>query len=77
MSVQDIDKYKLPAYLKGERCKYGVYLVLWYKCNLFDRPAKYKTLNELEGQLNKINANKNISNLIIDCTKSISPSKLR
>ncbi len=68
---------QLPAYLKGERCKYGVYLVLWYKCNLFDRPTKYKTLNELESQLNNINANKNISNLIIDCTKPISPSKLR
>jgi hypothetical protein len=68
---------QLPAYLKGERCKYGVYLVLWYKCNLFDRPKKYKTLNELESQLNNINANKNISNLIIDCTKPISPSKLR
>jgi hypothetical protein len=68
---------QLPAYLKGERCKYGVYLVLWYKCNLFDRPTKYKTLNELESQLNHINGNKKISNLIIDCTKPISPSKLR
>ncbi|WP_299195193.1 hypothetical protein [uncultured Amphritea sp.] len=68
---------QLPAYLKGERCKYGVYLVLWYKCELFDRPTKYNSLDELEAQLNKINANKNISNLIIDCTKPVSPSKLR
>ena len=68
---------QLPAYLKGERCKYGVYLVLWYKCELFDRPRKYNALSELETQLNKINANKNISNLIINCTKPVSPSKLR
>lgn len=68
---------QLPAYLKGERCKHGIYLVLWYKCNIFDKPAKYKTLIELENQLNRINANKYISNLIIDCTKPISPSKLR
>jgi len=68
---------QLPVYLKGERCKYGVYLVLWYKCDFFNRPKKYKSLNELEGQLNKINANENIATLIIDCTKPISPSKLR
>lgn len=68
---------QLPAYLKGERCKYGVYLVLWYKCNIFNKPTKYKTLIDLESQLNQINANKNISNLIIDCTKPTSPSKLR
>jgi hypothetical protein len=68
---------QLPTYLKGERCKYGVYLVLWYKCDLFVRPKKYKSLNELENYLNKINANENISNLIIDCTKPTSPSKLR
>jgi hypothetical protein len=67
---------QLPAYLEGERCKYGVYLVLWYKCNIFNKPTKYKTLNDLENQLNQLNANKNISNLIIDCTKPTSPSKL-
>lgn len=68
---------QLPAYLKGERCKHGIYLVLWYKCELFERPAKYDTLSDLEAQLNKINANKNISNLIIDCTRPLAPSKLR
>ncbi|WP_198599312.1 hypothetical protein, partial [Vibrio sp. 10N.261.55.A7] len=68
---------QLPAYMKGERCKYGIYLVLWYRCELFGRPEKYAVLGELEAQLNKINANKNISNLIIDCTKPVSPSKLR
>lgn len=67
---------QLPAYLKGERCKYGIYLVLWYKCELFNQPTKYSVLGELEDQLNKINTNKNISNLIIDCTKPVSPSKL-
>jgi len=76
-SIEDGLTKQLPAYLKGERCKYGIYLVLWYKCELYDRPKKYNALDELENQLNKINANKNISNLIIDCTKPLPPSKLR
>jgi hypothetical protein len=34
---------QLPAYLRGERCKHGIYLVLWYKCESFERPEKYDT----------------------------------
>ncbi|NRA70888.1 MAG: hypothetical protein HRU24_07685 [Gammaproteobacteria bacterium] len=68
---------QLPAYLKGERCKYGIYLVLWYKCNLFDKPTKYTTLSELETRLNTINTCNTISNIVIDCTKPTSPSMLK
>ena len=68
---------QLPAYLKGERCKHGIYLVLWYKCPRFERPEKYETVMDFETQLNKVNANKNISTIIIDCTKPLAPSKLK
>lgn len=68
---------QLPAYLKGERCKYGIYIVLWYKGASFSKPSKYSTITVLEERLKSINANNNISSLIIDCSKPISPSKLK
>lgn len=68
---------QLPAYLDGERCKYGIYIVLWYKGNSFSKPSKYSSIVCLEERLHSINANSNISSMIIDCAKPISPSKLK
>jgi len=68
---------QLPAYLKGERCKYGIYIVLWYKGDSFSKPSKFSTILDLEERLQSINSNSNISSLIIDCSKPIPPSKLK
>jgi len=68
---------QLPAYLKGERCKYGIYIVLWYKGNSYSKPSKYSSILDLVERLQSINANSNISSMIIDCSKPISPSKLK
>jgi len=68
---------QLPAYMKGERCRYGIYVALWYKCTYFDKPEAYSSLEELQSRLDKVNTNNKVVNMIIDCSKPTSPSKLK
>ena len=68
---------QLPAYMKGENTKFGIFIVLWYKCKEFQYPATYKDINALRTELEKNIPDKlNIKIVVIDCTKKISPSKL-
>lgn len=69
---------QLPEYLKSERTKSGIYLVLWYKGDIFEEPKKHKSIDELKLHLDNIkDLNFDITNIMIDCSKPISPSRLR
>ncbi|WP_430458447.1 hypothetical protein [Rheinheimera sp.] len=71
---------QLPRYMKAERAKQGVFLVLWFKGKtipyVFNEPSKYDDLVELENSLQSINSDRNIAIVTIDCNKPVSPSKL-
>lgn len=68
---------QLPLYMRDMGSKYGIYIILWYKGDSFDLPRKYKSITELESQLEKIKPKKrhDIQIMIIDGTPKISPSK--
>lgn len=69
---------QLPEYLKSERTKNGIYLVLWYKGELFDKPKKHSNIDDLITYLDSIKPRKFLIRLVgIDCNKPISPSKLK
>lgn len=74
--VEDGITLQLPAYMRGERCKYGVYVVLWYKGEGFEKPTFYRSSQELDARIKEINQNSRIFSLVINCTKPQSPSKL-
>lgn len=76
-NIEDGIIKQLPQYLKSERTKFGIYLVLWYKGEAYDKPKEYKDIEELETKLHSIkNKDYRISILTIDCNKPIVPSKL-
>jgi hypothetical protein len=75
--IEDGLTKQLPAYMKGERCKYGIYVALWYKCTIFEKPEGYSSIRELKDRLEKINSNNRVVSIIIDCSKPTSPSKLK
>ena len=67
---------QLPLYIKDVGRKEGIFLVLWYKSDIFNKPAKYASIKELEDDLiKKIPKNFTIKPLIVDCSPKISPSK--
>lgn len=67
---------QLPLYIKGVGKKEGIFLVLWYKNDTFDKPHAYDSLNELESfLLSHVPDKFKIKPLIIDCNKKISPSR--
>ena len=69
---------QLVEYLKGERTKYGIFLVLWYKGDDFNKPAKFNNIEELKDYLDeKRPKGYKIEIIIIDCSKPIMPSKLK
>jgi len=76
-SVERGITHQLPAYMEGEKCKYGIYAVLWFKGNAFDKPKKHSSIKELLKKLDEVNKNKLIDKIIIDCTKPTPPSKLK
>ncbi|MCB0459146.1 MAG: hypothetical protein KDC74_03905 [Flavobacteriaceae bacterium] len=68
---------QLPEYLKSERTKNGIYLVLWYKGKLFGKPEKYQKIDDLLFHLNSLKpTNFLIRLIVINCNKPISPSML-
>ncbi len=77
---QNLDRgltHQLPEYMKSEGTREGVFLVAWFKGDSFSKPTKYNNSNDLLNHLNNINQNPRIKIIIIDCSKPISPSKLK
>ena len=68
---------QLPVYMKALKCNYGVFVVLWFKNDVFQKPANYHSVTELEAHIKTIKSNPRIMEMVIDCTKPISPSKLK
>ncbi len=67
---------QLPLYIKDVGKKEGIFLVLWYKNDIFNKPKAYNSVRDLESFLfSKVPPKFKIKPLIIDCTKKISPSK--
>jgi hypothetical protein len=66
---------QLPAYLDDEGTQDGIFIVLWYKHQLYPYPGGYNTIDELKSYLQSYNPKKyRIRVMIIDCTKKIVPS---
>jgi len=67
---------QLPLYIKSIGKKEGIFLVLWYKNDIFEKPTAYSSVQELASfLLSNVPPKFKIKPLIIDCTKKISPSK--
>lgn len=77
---QNIEKsyLQLKQYLNSENTKYGILIILWYKNEVFIEPNNFETKEKLNDYLKLIdNGDYKIKTLIIDCTKRISPSKMK
>ena len=75
--IQGLTK-QLPEYLKSERTRNGIYLVLWYKGDKFSKPNKYANIAELKTELKSLKVKGcKIDPIIIDCNKPIVPSKIK
>lgn len=69
---------QLPPYLQSTDTECGIYLVLWFKNDVFTKPNKFNSTEELYKSIKSNNKDQqNISIKIIDCTKQQSPSKIR
>lgn len=78
---------QLPLYINDIGRREGIFLVLWYKYEMFDssttntgfaEPAKFNSVLELEKHLLSIIPKRyKIKPMIIDCSPKISPSKKR
>ncbi len=68
---------QLPAYMKDEGTKDGIFLVLWYKSESFPEPAKFQTIEALKTFLEHlIPKNHRIKIMVIDCARPPTPSTL-
>jgi hypothetical protein len=68
---------QLPAYMEDEGTRDGLFIVLWFKNENFDKPSKYQNKEQLLIELqNSIPKNLRIDVIIIDCSQPIVPSKL-
>jgi len=71
-------KTQLPAYLKSANTESGIYLVIWFKNKQFQSPKSFVSQDDLIKAISKNNLDdKNISLKVINCSKPISPSKIR
>lgn len=67
---------QLPEYLKSERTRSGIYVILWYKGNEFSKPEKFDKPEDLRKYLQgKRPKGYKTDVLVIDCSKPIVPSK--
>jgi hypothetical protein len=67
---------QLPLYIKDIGNREGIFLILWYKSEEFNKPDHFNEIKDIEEYLlNLIPKKYRIKPLIIDCTKKISPSK--
>ena len=68
---------QLTAYLDGMRSKHGIYLVLWFKNEEYNKP-KYASMKELEDAImQNFPKRYSIKVKVIDCNKPIAPSKIK
>ncbi|MES2588812.1 MAG: COR domain-containing protein [Bacteroidota bacterium] len=69
---------QLPVYMKSAGTQSGIYFVVWLKNDSFKEPKKYKTLKDLKVAIDKNNPDKNnFAITILNCTKRVSPSKIK
>lgn len=78
---QDVEtaiQTQLPLYMESVKTQSGIYLVVWFKNDVFAQPSKYKNKNILFDKINQNNpSNLSIDTVIIDCTKKTSPSIIK
>ncbi len=67
---------QLTEYMKNTKSKYGAYLILYYKCSMFDKPKQ--NLHELQLKFNKLRfpLSDNIRIFFLDLSKKTPASKL-
>lgn len=76
--VESAIKNQLPVYLRSADTTSGIYLVIWYKGAQFIEPRKYESEDELSSLIEKNNPDRrNITVKILNCSKQISPSKIK
>ncbi len=67
---------QLPKYIMDEGNGYGIFLVLWYKSGVFNKPTKFRDIANLKEELLKhIPEKLRIEIEIVDCTIKLPPSK--
>lgn len=67
---------QLPSYMRSQRTKSGLLLILWYKGPHFNEPKKYESIEQMEQQLkSKKDKSLDIITLTVDCNKPKPPSK--
>ncbi|WP_417943143.1 COR domain-containing protein [Flavobacterium sp. RS13.1] len=78
---QDIEtaiSTQLPVYMKSTGTESGIYLVIWFKNDIFPQPKKFNSSEELFNAISSKNPiDKNISIKIVNCTKNIAPSTIK
>ncbi len=66
---------QLPAYMRDENTRDGIFLVLWYKCASFPWPARFESADELKAHLEqKVPNGLRVKPLVVDCTRPPRPS---
>ncbi len=65
-------QHQLPEYMRAKDADFGIYLVLWYKCKLFNKPKQDKMDSDLA--LRKLITQKNIEVHYLDLALPITPS---
>ena len=68
-------RLQLPAYMKAISARYGIYLVLWYKCVEFTKPSVSSM--DLTWNLTKERPHDGIAVELFDLSPPVSPSKLK
>jgi len=74
--VETAIKTQLPMYMESANTDAGIYLVIWLKNRHHDFPKKYQTPKDLANAIDIHRpTGRDISTLIFDCCKPVSPSK--
>ncbi len=72
--IEDGIRFQLPEYMKSTSSTFGIYLVLWYKCEEFEEPKTSST--DLTWGLTKNRPYQTIIVELFDLSLPIPPSKL-
>jgi hypothetical protein len=76
--LEDGITLQLPAYMKAEQTRHGIYIVLWYKNEDWSQPKKFGSIAEMGAKLEAIKPNDDccIDIMCVNCTKPIPPSRM-
>ncbi|MCH7960562.1 MAG: hypothetical protein IID08_10535 [Candidatus Hydrogenedentes bacterium] len=66
-------EHQLPSYMYSKGADFGIYLVLWYKCQQYDEPKEGST--DLKLGLTKLRHLENMTVEILDLSLPVSPSR--